>query len=73
MLGKTERLDTNLTGQRSPCTITQLSFQESAGQRGSGQCGPSGYTSPGPNSGQVPLSSQSIVLLFGQDIRSQAE
>ena len=27
----------------------QLSFQESAGQRGTRQCGPSGYTSPDPN------------------------
>ena len=35
MLGKTEILDTN----------------QSAGQRGSTQCGPNGYTSPGPNSG----------------------
>ena len=30
---------------------SKLSFQKSAGQRGSRQCGPSGYTSPGPNSG----------------------
>ena len=35
----------------SPVSITQLSIQESAGQRGSRQCGPSGYNSPGPNSG----------------------
>ena len=31
--------------------ISQLSFQEPAGQRGSGQHGPSGYTSPGPDPG----------------------
>ena len=29
-------------------SMTQLSFQESAGQRGSRRCYPSGYTSPGP-------------------------
>ena len=61
-----------------PVSIFQLSFQEPAGQRGSRQCGPSGYSSPGPNPGQVPqvlqvpLSGQSITL-FGQDLRSQAE
>ena len=30
---------------------SKLSFQESVGQRRPRQCGPSGYTSPGPNSG----------------------
>ena len=30
---------------------TKPSFQEPAGQRESGQCSPSGYASPGPNSG----------------------
>ena len=48
MLCKTGILDTNLICQGVPVSITQLSFQESAGQRGSRQCGPSGYTSPGP-------------------------
>ena len=31
--------------------ISLLSFKESASRGGSRQCGPSGYTSPGPNSG----------------------
>ena len=31
--------------------LTQFSIQEPVGQRGSRQCGPSGYTSSGPNSG----------------------
>ena len=48
MLGKTEILDTNPTGQGVPVPVTQLSLQESAGQRGSRQCGPRGYNSPGP-------------------------
>ena len=52
MLGKAGLLDTNLIDQRCPCvSITQPSFQESAGPRRSRQCGPSRYTSPGPNSG----------------------
>ena len=52
MLGKTEILDTSLIGQRCPCIHhPALCVKESAGQRGSRQCGPSGYTSPGPNSG----------------------
>ena len=33
---------------------TQLSFQELAGQGESRQCGPSGYASPGLNSGLAP-------------------
>ena len=33
-----------------PVPISQLPIKESAGQRGSRQCGSSGYTSPGPNS-----------------------
>ena len=44
-------LDTNPTGQGVPVPITQLSLQESSGQKGSRQCGPRGYNSPGPNSG----------------------
>ena len=32
-------------------SLTQFSFQEPADQRGSRQCGSSGYSSPGPNSG----------------------
>ena len=44
MLGKTRTLDTSLF-QSVPVPITQLSFQESAGQRGSRQCGPSGPNS----------------------------
>ena len=51
MLGKTRTSDTSLTGQRCLVPLTQLSFQEPAGQRKSKQCDPSGYTSPGPNSG----------------------
>ena len=51
MLGKTEILDTNPTGQRCPVPISQLSLKESAGPRETRQCGPSGYTSAGPNSG----------------------
>ena len=42
MLGKTEILDTSPTGQGVPVPFTQLSLQESAGQRGSRQCGPRG-------------------------------
>ena len=51
MLGKTEILDTNSTGQRCPCTHYPVSLEESAGQTGSRQCGPSGHNSPAPNSG----------------------
>ena len=52
MLGKTRTSDTSQTGQRCLCTVpvSQLSFQEPALQGGSRQCGPSGYTNPGPNS-----------------------
>ena len=31
--------------------LTQLSFQEPAGKKGSRQCGPCGYSIPGPKSG----------------------
>ena len=48
MLGKTEILDTNPTGQGVPAPVTQLSLQESAGQRGSRQCGPRGITALAP-------------------------
>ena len=48
MLGKTKILDYNQMVKGVPVSITQLSFQESAGQRGSRQCRPSGYTCPGP-------------------------
>ena len=48
MLGKTEILDTHLTGQGVPVPVTQLSLQESAGQRGSRQCGPRGITALAP-------------------------
>ena len=55
------RSDTRLAAQKHqtpvrlvqsfPVPITQLFIKKSAGQRGSRQCGPSGYPSPGPNSG----------------------
>ena len=48
MLGKTEILDTNPTGQGVPVPVTQRSLQESAGQRGSRQCGPRGITALAP-------------------------
>ena len=48
MLGKTEILDTHPTGQGVPVPVTQLSLQESAGQRGSRQCGPRGITALAP-------------------------
>ena len=48
MLGKTEILDTNPTGQGVPVPVTQLSLEESAGQRGSRQCGPRGITALAP-------------------------
>ena len=48
MLGKTEILDTSLTGQGVPVPVTQLSLQESAGQRGYRQCGPRGITALTP-------------------------
>ena len=47
--------------------------------RGSRQCGPSDYSSRGPNSGQitqrgqVPMSGQSTVLLLRQDLRRNKE
>ena len=48
MLGKTEILDTSPTGQSVPVPVTQLSLQESAGQRGPRQCGPRGITALAP-------------------------
>ena len=51
MLGKTKTSDTSQTGQGVFVPSTQLFFQEPAGQGESRQCGPSGYASPGPNSG----------------------
>ena len=51
MLGKTEILDTSPTGQGVPVPVTQLSPQESAGQRGSRQCGPRDVTALAPSSG----------------------
>ena len=48
MLGKTEILDTSPTGQGVPVPVTQLSPQESAGQRGSRQCGPRDITALAP-------------------------
>ena len=48
MLGKTEMLDTSPTGQGVPVPVTQLSLQESAGQRGSRQWGPRGITALAP-------------------------
>ena len=51
MLGKTKTSDVSQTGQRCFVPSTQLSFQELAGQGESRRCGPSGYASPGPNSG----------------------
>ena len=48
MFGKTEILDTSPTGQGVPVPVTQLSLQESAGQRGSRQCGPRGITALAP-------------------------
>ena len=69
---KARHIPGRLTSRGLPNNM-QLSFQESAGQGGSRQCGPSSYTIPGPNSGQVPLSSPSIVLLFGQDLRQNKE
>ena len=48
MLGKTEILDTSPTGQGVPVPITQLSLQESAGQRGSRKCGPRAITALAP-------------------------
>ena len=33
--------------------LTQLSLEKPAVQKGSRQCGPSGYSGPGPNSGQL--------------------
>ena len=49
MLGSTKTLDIRQTRPRCLCTLTQLSFKESASQGGSRQCDPSGYS--GPNSG----------------------
>ena len=54
MLGKTKTSDTSQTGQGVFVPRIQLSFQGLAGQRESRRCGPSGYASPGPNSGLVP-------------------
>ena len=51
MLGKTRTSDIKQTGLKYPVQLTHLSFQEPADQGGSPQCGPNGYTSPGPNSG----------------------
>ena len=75
MLGKTEILDTSPTGQGVPVPVTQLSLQESAGQRGSRQCGTRGITALAPtldrslkSDRSESLSSQSIALLFGQDL-----
>ena len=48
MLGKTEILDTSPTGQGVPVPVTQLSPQESAGLRGSRQCGPRDITALAP-------------------------
>ena len=45
---QTEILDTSLTGQGVPVPVTQLSPQETAGQRGSRQCGPRGITALAP-------------------------
>ena len=45
---QTEILDTSPTGQGVPVPVTQLSPQESAGQRGSRQCGPRGITALAP-------------------------
>ena len=42
------RLDTSPTGQGVPVPVTQLSLQESAGQRGYRQCGPRGITALAP-------------------------
>ena len=59
--GKCRRLDSCLAKEKHQTpvqlvqgvsiSISQLSIKEPVGQRGSRQCGPSGYTSPGPNSG----------------------
>ena len=55
MLSKRNTSDTSQTVQRGLCTQhLALFFQEPAGQGESGQCGPSGYTKPGPNSGSLP-------------------
>ena len=51
MFGKTRTLDTSQTDHGVFVPSIQLYFQEPAGQGGSRQCGPSGYSSPGPNSG----------------------
>ena len=56
MLGKTEILDTSPTGQGVPVPITQLSLQETAGPRGSRQCGPRGITALAPQLWIDPLS-----------------
>ena len=52
-------------------------YQESAGQRGSRQCGCRGITALAPTLDRslksVPLSSQSIAQLFGQDLRQNKE
>ena len=58
-----------------PVPITQLSFQESAVQRGSRQCGPSGYTSPGPNSDRSLFPVRALRYYFDRtsDLRQNKE
>ena len=51
MLGYEEYQTTGRLVQGVSLSLTQLHFQEPAGQRGSRQCGPGGHSSPGPNSG----------------------
>ena len=50
MLGQIRTLDTSQIAPRC-LPLVQIPFQEPAGQRGYRQCGPSGYSTPGPNSG----------------------
>ena len=48
MLGKTKILDTNPIGQRCPRIHYPAFYPRISWSRGSRQCGPSGYNSPGP-------------------------
>ena len=65
MLGKTEILDTNPTGQGVPVPFTQPSLQESPDQRGSRHWGPRGITALAPPSWIDPSS------LTGPSVQSE--
>ena len=53
MLGYTKHQTPDRLVQGVVLPLVQLSLEEPDGQRGSRQCGPSGYSGPGFNSGQV--------------------